>query len=501
MPVLNPPDVSGSPYAQGAAANPATVGQQAVNAGLPCVGTPYVYSATGPPGPNGGFDCSGFTQWCYQNGPGIAIGRDTLSQFSNNTTLTTLYNVVNATAPFDPSTLQPGDLIYFADQPGAGGPNAHVQMYQGNGNIIAAQGTAVVANVPFSIEGGGHPFQGVKRPSGEGAGQAGATNNATGSQGSSSKSSDPNVNGSLTTSASQVKNLPDPRDNLPFSAAFLGQRGPTGMAGRSGSVAFKLPGVSGSVMPATTLVRGGMTELIGNTTSSSPNNPVVTQRPGGNFKCYFMMNPMTISYDMNINTDITAPSQQDPALTAIGSYLLTQETISFTVIFNRMYEVWQGNVTGPKGGPGPSLMGCRWDMRALERLMGMYDATQTPGSKLSTTVGVGNNGAGANPPMSLPVQVVFGGPNSIQFQGQIASLDYTYTLFDVNMVPIECTADIGIMRLYNPTISSAPIINPLIKQYGQVGNFPTSNAKATFNAGVTGIPGLITSYTTQGSGS
>jgi hypothetical protein len=217
-----------------------------------------------------------------------------------------------------------------------------------------------------------------------------------------------------------------------------------------------------------------------------------------------MMNPLTISYDANISTDIRPASQQSAALRNSATFLLQQQSITFTVVFNRMYEVWQGNVHNPHpefGGPeGPSDIGCRWDIRALERLLGMYDATQDPKSKVSTTMGLGTMGAGPGPPQSLPVQVVFGGQNSLQFQGQIVQFDYTYTLFDVNMIPIEASADIGIMQIANPMNSSAPLVNAMIKQYGQSSSttpiattWGSSGAGATFNAGITRgqVPGLV----------
>jgi len=63
--------------------------------------------------------------------------------------------------------------------------------------------------------------------------------------------------------------------------------------------------------------------------------------------------------------------------------------------------------------------------------------------------------------MTYPLQIVFGGANSYQFQGTIASLDYTYTLFNYNMVPIEAYADISVMRIYQPSMSSPDLVNSI----------------------------------------
>jgi hypothetical protein len=128
----------------------------------------------------------------------------------------------------------------------------------------------------------------------------------------------------------------------------------------------------------------------------------------------------------------------------------------------------------------------RWDIRAIERLMGMYDAQGAGGTSFAVqskwsgnttpnNMGLGANGAGANPPSAIPVQVVFGGPNSIQFQGYISSLDYTYTMFSAEMIPTECTVDITVLRQYLPYLSDADLVNPLVIQG------PFTGSAATFD--------------------
>lgn len=497
MPALNPPGATGSPYQKvpyiWPFATKATSQYQRVDQGWDLVNSPV--------------------------GDVYAVAAGTVSYAHDPNGFGQNYAIVTLDSP-DPN----GPAIYYGHNVPVAAEGSHVN--QGDVVATSTAGPQGNATVPGWLEIGwwsGGPtaraYAGVPTTQGQAmksallnaptksganvsSGGTGSTSGGNGSQPSTTNSNTPsNSGGSLATLANSFQDLSDPRDNLPFSAAFMGQTG----AGQSGSftVASNLGfnvGTKKSVMPATTLVRGGITEL--NVQGSGPDQFV--SRPRGNFKCYFMMNPLSVSYDMNISTDIMPASQQSAALQNQAAYLLTQESVTFTIIFNRMYEVWGGNVHNPHpefGGPeGPSDIGCRWDMRALERLLGMYDATQTPGSKVSTTAGVGTMGAGAAPPQSLPVQVVLGGQNSLQFQGQIVQCDYTYTLFDVNMIPIEVSADVGIMRLYNPTNSSAPIINPLIKQYGQSSRttpiattWGSSSAGATFNAGVTRgqVPGLV----------
>jgi hypothetical protein len=188
-----------------------------------------------------------------------------------------------------------------------------------------------------------------------------------------------------------------------------------------------------------------------------------------------MMNPTSIAYDLAMNPNLPSPQTMNPIAPQISPPFVAQQTIAFSLIFNRQFEVWQGvNAAGGQdfgpsgGGPGPAALGVRWDIRALERLMGMFDAVAP------NHMGIGVNDVGSNPPYSLPVQVAFGGPNSLQFQGYITALDYTYTMFSVDMIPVECSVDVTIMRMYLPEHSNADLVNPLITQGPGAAVFPFS---------------------------
>jgi hypothetical protein len=457
-------------------------GDQAFAIAQEQLGKPYVYGSQGP----NTFDCSGLMVYSYAQGPHLQIGRTTTDQWNNQTSLFTLYDAVNP-LPGQPSAadlasqLEVGDLVlYFL--PGNDGENAHVRMYAGGGQMIEAPYTGqVVRIVGLDLQGDSRePIRGVKRASGGGSttgpggggggggGGSGASNNST--TGTGYSKAFPNFKQTvgklpdLTTDegkkAAQTAgtwDYPDPRNNLPFSPQFAGKVTAGNAAGGFG------------YMPNQLLIRGGMSELMydTNTTSSSgdPSKGTFKARKGGPFACYFMMNPLNISVDCSITADATAPSQTDPTALQVGPYWVSQQSISFSLIFNRMYEVFMGGYKNPKdGGPGPSDIGCRWDIRAIERLMGMYDADQLyPNSKtLSGNAGLGINGAGSRPPQAMPLQVVFGGDKSYQFQGLISTFNYNYTLFSKDMVPIEATCDVGVMKVYLPFLAGADIMNPLI---------------------------------------
>ena len=421
-------------------------GDAAVAIGHTKLGAPYVYGAKGP----NSFDCSGFLYWCYMNGPqpGIDIGGDTDVQWSSKNT-TVMYNAMTGTGPMatlaggtpapDAGQLQVGDILLFG-QPGASGRQAHAQMYYGGGQVIEATGDHVQMNkVNLTGVGSSYPLKGIKRATGGGGSGGGGGGDGGGSgqgQGNQDTTNQHWQDVSAQT-APQIANLKDPDSNLPFSAYFMGQQ----MGGAGGTMQLQIPGRSPVL--STGLVRGGMAELAAK-----------------RFKCYFMMNPSQISASVGINQDNLSPLQQSADLALSGGYWVSNQNISFTLIFNRMYEVWQGNI------PGPSDIGCRWDIRALERLVGIFDAVSDNG----LSVGTGNYGWGQSPAMTIPLQVVFGGQNSMQFQGVLSSLEYTFTIFDANMIPVEATADVQVMRIYQPQQSNAPLVQSIITQTGMGGN-------------------------------
>jgi peptidoglycan DL-endopeptidase CwlO len=96
--------------------------QAILNEAYAQLGKPYVYGATG----SANFDCSGFTQYVYENAAGVDISRTTYSQ-------------INEGQAVSRDQLQPGDLVF----PHSG----HVGIYVGNGQMIHAPQTGDVVKV------------------------------------------------------------------------------------------------------------------------------------------------------------------------------------------------------------------------------------------------------------------------------------------------------------------------------------------------------------------
>lgn len=90
------------------------------------LGTPYVWGGGGANGPsNGGFDCSGLTQFAYHQAYGITIPRVAEGQRL-------------AAQSISASQAAPGDLVFF------GAPAYHVGIVAGGGQMIHAPHTGTV---------------------------------------------------------------------------------------------------------------------------------------------------------------------------------------------------------------------------------------------------------------------------------------------------------------------------------------------------------------------
>lgn len=94
--------------------------EMVVRAGLDALGTPYVW---GGEDPDGGFDCSGLTQFVYREIAGVELPRTARAQRQAGSAVSKKH-------------LKPGDLVFFATRRRGG--VSHVGIYIGQGQFVHA---------------------------------------------------------------------------------------------------------------------------------------------------------------------------------------------------------------------------------------------------------------------------------------------------------------------------------------------------------------------------
>jgi len=121
--LLPSPPAPPSPAPGRAPAPSGSGGAAAVAAAKSRLGLPYVWGASGPDS----FDCSGLTMWAWAHA-GVSLPHFSGAQYGSTTHISM-------------ADLQPGDLVFESD------PGAHVAMYIGGGQIIAAPHSGTVVQI------------------------------------------------------------------------------------------------------------------------------------------------------------------------------------------------------------------------------------------------------------------------------------------------------------------------------------------------------------------
>jgi hypothetical protein len=177
----------------------------------------------------------------------------------------------------------------------------------------------------------------------------------------------------------------------------------------------------------------------------------------------FLFNPSTIqaSYSMSDSTAQAAMLFGTPGGTP---FVGLQQTMNFTVMFDRTYEVNMGQGSGITSDleADPQKMGCEVDIRQMKQFTGMFSGQNAATGFYATTgstesagaLGTGQTptqatGMGAGPQQGImlimPSYVYFGSSlngGTSQYYGYINEWDVQYTHFTNTMVPIRCVVDV-----------------------------------------------------------
>ena len=116
LPSTSTVNQAGSTTSSVSSAASAATGAQILAKATQYLGTPYVYGGASP----SGFDCSGFVYYVYGTF-GLSVGRTPEAQY-------------NAGTVVDKASLQPGDIVLFANTYASG--ISHSGIYAGNGQFI-----------------------------------------------------------------------------------------------------------------------------------------------------------------------------------------------------------------------------------------------------------------------------------------------------------------------------------------------------------------------------
>lgn len=172
----------------------------------------------------------------------------------------------------------------------------------------------------------------------------------------------------------------------------------------------------------------------------------------------FLYNPsvVTVNHQTDVanSISITPQNYRNPLDTGQWNIPLSA-SVGFDLFFDRTYELWDAGAPNPNdmdATTAPSQAGVRTDVDALYRMVGIYqnsvydqDRARPPFSTSTDPIRIPKyivNGDMGPMPLT-PVQVFFGGRNSLTYKGYINQLQVRYTHFSQLMVPMRCTVEVS----------------------------------------------------------
>lgn len=186
----------------------------------------------------------------------------------------------------------------------------------------------------------------------------------------------------------------------------------------------------------------------------------------GRAHVHFLYNPSTVSADFSLSdasvgATLLFPNAHDNADLRVP----LSQTVSFSLIFDRTYELWQSyNPDGtPKQNIGPdnnnpAVVGVLADILQMEQFTGMtVGYTSGPSPQHSQNNKQGGDFANKQGILQLiPSYLYFGGQQSLSFYGYITDWNFQITHWTKNMVPMRCIINISWTMLPPPLNKTNP---------------------------------------------
>lgn len=183
---------------------------------------------------------------------------------------------------------------------------------------------------------------------------------------------------------------------------------------------------------------------------------VIQEKPVNNvrYKCSFLYNPSVLSVSHSVDGTVIANQDAvDPNDVSAGHLLLPlQQTASFSLLFDRTYELWDASKIGGPNVQTIQSLGAAWDVLSLYKITGIATPTTVTGSGTDAKgdslaafqKGMFQSGA-AGPMLYTPVFLVIG--SSLDYYGVIQQMDIQYTHWTQFMVPVRAQVDISMTLL------------------------------------------------------
>ena len=157
----------------------------------------------------------------------------------------------------------------------------------------------------------------------------------------------------------------------------------------------------------------------------------------------FLYNPAEVSASYaSLSAGVIASIQFPNANDTANVIVQTQQYVSWSLYFDRTYEVWRNQ--GEAG-----QMGVEVDIRQLKQFTGMFSANQQNKASTASSLDQGL--------MTFQLAYVYFGstPQSgLTYYGAITYWDVNYTHWSVHMVPMRCTVDITFSLMVLPSATT-----------------------------------------------
>jgi hypothetical protein len=215
---------------------------------------------------------------------------------------------------------------------------------------------------------------------------------------------------------------------------------------------------------------------------------IIQQNPigGSRYRCNFLYNPSIVSLTHGIDPNVvTNPAAINPNDKTAGQVMMPlNQTLSFNLLFDRSYELWDSSKLYGDALTWVPVYGVAYDIISLYKITGiataLSDITQI-GTSTSDFLKGKFTTHPAGPMLWVPVYIVIG--STLSYYGVIQELDIQFTHFTQGMIPMRCQVGVTVTLLPTPAGTKyQTIIGPTVANWGD----PLSASQALGNSGKAG---------------